>query len=278
MRNAHETVSHQLEALCGQTVQDFEVIVVDNGSTDDSASIVQSFQRRLPGLRLITANDGAGVSFARNRGVQAALAANILLCDSDDVVDRGWVAAMTLGLQQSDIVGGRLDVTALNSQQVRSMAAAPPATALPSAMKYLPYATGANMGFRRTVFDALSGFDEAYVGGHEEVSFAWRAQKAGFSIEFVPDAIVNYRLRGTLKGVMRQRFGYGRSYAQMYSRHQDEPIPRASVRHEVKVIGEFVLNGPSDMASGRGAEWVTGAAWTAGRWYGAVKYRVRPPL
>lgn len=278
MRNACSTVRDQMVALSQQTTGDFEVVVVDNGSTDESVRIVREFKCRLPALTVVNACEGSGVSFARNSGISAARAAHILLCDADDVVSSGWVESMALGLTQFDIVGGTLDVSGLNPDRVRAMPPAPPDGALPRSMKYRPYATGANMGFKRGVFDALGGFDESYVGGHEEVSFAWRAQGRGYTIGFVPEAIVGYRLRTGLIAMVKQRFGYGRSYAQMYAQHQDEPIPRASARHEIKVIGQFALTGPREVLLGRGSQWVIGASWTAGRWYGGVKYRVRPPL
>jgi GT2 family glycosyltransferase len=145
-------------------------------------------------------------------------------------------------------------------------------------MRYRPYATGANLGVRRDVWEALGGFDESYVGGHEEVDFAWRAQDRGYTIAFVPEAVVDYRLRHSLRSMMRQRFGYGRSYAQLYSRFRGSPIPRARARHEVKVIGGFLVRGPGALLTSGRDEWLTGLAWTLGRWRGGLAYRVRPPL
>ena len=145
-------------------------------------------------------------------------------------------------------------------------------------MRFLPYAIGACLGVRRAVWAALGGFEEGYRGGHEEVDFAWRAQLAGHRIAFAPTAVVDYRLRTTVGAVARQRFGYGRSYAQLYARFRAEAIPRTSARHEVKVVSGFVLSAPGEFRAGRWPLWVAGAAWTLGRWRGGLEHRVRSPL
>jgi GT2 family glycosyltransferase len=277
--NAAYTLGAQLGALAAQQARrPFEVLVVDNVSTDGTAAVAWSYAGRVPGLRVVDAAGGRGVAYARNAGVREAAGAVVLFCDSDDEVRDGWVEAMTRALDDADLVGGPLEVARINAPDVVAAVPTPPVDRLPTAMRYLPYATGANLGVRKNVWEALGGFDETYVGGHEEVDFAWRAQFRGFSLAFVPDAVVDYRLRGSLRSMLRQRFGYGRSYAQLYSRFRESPIPRARARHEVKVIGGFLLGGPRSLLSARRTEWLAGLAWTLGRWRGGLAYRVRPPL
>lgn len=277
--NGAPTLGAQLDALAEQAADvDFEVIVVDNNSTDATPAVVAAHADRVPGLRLEPAHAGAGVSYARNSGTHAARGEFILYCDCDDVVRPGWVRAMTEALEDADLVGGVLDVTQINPPSVLKLSGGPPADSLPVAMRYLPYAVGANLGVRRSLWEELGGFDESYVGGHEEVDFAWRAQEAGRRIAFVPEAVIDYRLRGSVRSVLRQRFYYGRSYAQLYSRFQDAPIPRASARHEVRTVAMLVAQGPRRVVQGSGHRWLSSLAWTAGRWRGGRVYGVRAPL
>ena len=277
--NAAATLGDQLDALAAQETEDpFEVVVVDNASTDDTADVAASYAGRLPGLRVVAARSGRGVAYARNAGVRAAAGGLILFCDADDVVRPGWVVAMSAALQRDDLVGGAVDVSRINDAAQVASVPLPPMDRLPTTMRYRSYATGANLGVRRGVWEALDGFDETYVGGHEEVDFAWRAQDRGFTIGFVPEAVVDYRLRDSLRSMMRQRFGYGRSYAQLYSRFRLAPIQRARARHEVKVTGMFLARGPRALVTSGRDEWLTGLAWTLGRWRGGLAYRVRPPL
>lgn len=79
--NKRETIARALRSVLGQTVQDFEVVVVDDGSTDGSADIVLSFAE--PRIRIIT-QPNSGVSAARNRGIREASSEMIAFLDADD--------------------------------------------------------------------------------------------------------------------------------------------------------------------------------------------------
>lgn len=277
--NAQATLGAQLEALATQVVRrPFEVIVVDNQSTDATAQVAHGFADRFAHLRVVTASAGAGVAYARNFGTALASGDRVVYCQADDIVRPGWLQAMSVALDSADLVGGVLDVRQINSAYVQSLSWHPTMTELPTTMRYLAYATGASLGVRLSVWRELNGFDETFIGGHEEVDFAWRAQLAGHTIGFAPEAVIDYRLRGSVKGVMKQRYGYGRSYAQLYSRFTDQPIRRLSLKHEVKVIGTFLISGPRECLAGRGNQWLAGLAWTAGRWRGNFAYGVRCPL
>jgi GT2 family glycosyltransferase len=279
VHNGAATLATQLDALVAQLCDlAFDIVVVDNNSTDDTAAVAAACARHVPTLQVIRATEGASVAYARNAGAREASTDAVLFCDADDVVRPGWVAAMARGLADHDIVGGRLDVTRVNSPGVQSWTAHPPDDALATAMKWRPYATGANMGVRVSAWRELGGFDESFVGGHEEVDFAWRALDLGRSLGFVPDAVVDYRMRSDLLGVWRQRFSYGRTYAQLYARHRGAGIARSSVRHEVKVIGLFLASVVREVSTGHGTRWLAGLAWTLGRYRGDLAYRVRCPL
>jgi GT2 family glycosyltransferase len=279
VHNGASTLAGQLDALTAQLDEaDFEVVVVDNRSTDATAEVALTYAARFPSVRLVRAGQGASVAYARNAGAAAATGDLLLFCDADDVVRPGWVRAMASALVAADLVGGRLDVTRINTPEVQSWTWHPPDDALAVSMKYLPYATGANLGVRRSVWSELDGFDETFVGGHEEVDFAWRAQGAGYTIAFVPDSVVDYRLRADRRGVYRQRFSYGRTYAQLYQRFRDHPIPRHSWKREAWVVAGFLLSGPREAARGHRTRWVAGVAWTLGRYRGDLAYRVRCPL
>ena len=279
VHNGVATLAGQLDALTAQ-LDDlaFEVVVVDNRSTDGTAELAGRYADRFATVRVHRAVDGASVAYARNAGAAVATGDVLLFCDADDLVRPGWVRAMAEGLVDADIVGGRLDVTRVNSAEVQSWSWHPPDDGLATAMRYWPYATGANLGVRRSVWSALGGFDEEYVGGHEEVDFAWRAQEAGHTLAFVPGSVVDYRLRDDRRGVYRQRFRYGYTYAQLYRRFRHHPIPRHSWKREAWVVAGFLLSGPRELVGKGRTRWLAGLAWTLGRYRGDLAYRVRCPL
>ena len=209
-RDAASTIEHQLAALAAQDFAgSWEIVAVDNGSTDGTADIVRSWRDRLPHLRVVPALDRAGVAHARKVGARAAAGLFVLFCDADDEVDAGWVRAMTAALQTCDHAGGLVDDVALNPPDVRACYPARRRDALQVAIELLPYAPGCNCGVRREVVDALGGWDESYDAGGNDVEFSLRVQLAGFRLCWVPDAVVRYRLRPTRRGVAARAFRDG---------------------------------------------------------------------
>jgi len=94
--NAADTIAAQLEALAGQCWSEpWEVIVSDNGSTDESSRIVERYIARLPGLRVVDSSDQRGPARARNIGALAAATGDaFLFCDAGDEVVPEWLTAM----------------------------------------------------------------------------------------------------------------------------------------------------------------------------------------
>jgi GT2 family glycosyltransferase len=277
VRDAADLVAHQLAALQAQTYADFEVVVADNGSTDHTVETVHRAAGSLR-LRVVDASQRPGVSHARNVGARHATAAKILFCDADDVAYPGWVAGLAAALDEADLVGGHLEVTGVNPPRVLGWSGSPTHKGLPVTMRYLPYAVGANLGLRRAVLDCVGEFDESYVGGHEEVDLAWKAQHAGMRLGFAPDAVIHYRLRGSLRGMARQRYWYGRSYAQLYRAFRGSGVTPTPLRRELRFYVMLVRSLPRDVRHGRFGFWLGTAAWTMGRLAGDFRFRVRCPL
>lgn len=269
----------QLDALAGQVAAPpFEVVLADNGSTDNTREIGLSYTDRLD-LRVVDASQRVGVAHARNTGARAARGEFVVFCDADDMVSNRWVAEMTRSLQESDLVGGPLEFTTLSEPGAAHLRYQPPWDDLPVSMHYLPYANGGNLGIRRGVLEELGGFDTTFVRGHEEVDLAWRAQHSGFRIGFSPRAVAHIRHRGTLKGTLSQTFHYGRTHSQLFSRHKAAPIPRTPWRREARTYAILLRQGArAALHREPMGGWLTTMAWTVGRLYGDVKYRVRAPL
>jgi len=153
-------------------------------------------------------------------GVHASVGEYVLLCDADDIVSTSWVREMSAALASHDLVGGRLDYTRLNSPFIQGTRGHASVDELPTIFGALPYAIGANAGFRRSVFDAIAGFDESFATGADEVDFCWRAQYEGFTISFAESAVVHYRLKDRLRSLARQSYFYALGNAHLYAKHR----------------------------------------------------------
>lgn len=228
VRNGASTILDQLRALADQRAPvNFEIIISDNGSADDLQSVLKEASQQWPSLaiRYIDSSAKRGVSYARNAGARMARAQRIAFCDSDDVVCPDWVRAMSDGLERYDGVGGALDERSLNGEDPPVYEIAK--NSLPTGLDFLPYPIGANCGVRYEAWEKLNGFDEGFLHGAEEVDFFWRLQLAGYSLGFVPDAIVAYRHPHSLRTTVRRSFRYGIGSCQLAAAHR-EHIPRES--------------------------------------------------
>lgn len=277
VRNGADVIGIELEALRNQTISDFEVIISDNGSTDGTRDAALAWLDRLPHLRIVDSSQRTGVSHARNVGALAARTDKVMFCDSDDVACPEWVESLARGLDTYDIVGGVLDTRQLNPASIHSLVGEFNVTELPTALRYLPYAYGGNMGVRKDVLEALDGFDTSYRGGHEEVDFCWRAQEAGYTIGLAPAAVLHYRLKDDLRGMMRQRYWFGRSSAQLQARFRRPGMPPLTLRRQVRVLGSTILELPSALWNRRLRSWLVGMSWSFGRLVGRQLY-VRAPI
>lgn len=227
VRNGASTIGAQLEALSMQEAPfPWEVLVVDNGSTDDSAEGALAWRGVLPSLRVVDASTRPGVAHARNRGSSVARGRFLAFCDSDDVVWPTWVREMRLALEDYDIVGGRIDEEALNDERTRGVRTTGQQTGLPFSHGFLPYAVGANFAVRTEVLRAIGGWNEKYTHAGDDIEFCWRATLAGFRLGFAPNAVVSYRFRTDPAGVRHQFFSYGVAQVMLYDEFRDRgPIP-----------------------------------------------------
>ncbi|MCT9625603.1 polysaccharide pyruvyl transferase family protein [Pseudarthrobacter equi] len=202
--------------------QDFagnvEIVVSCNREILSESELVSGSLPNNFNLRIIDSSAVVGPSHARNMGWRDTSAAKIVFCDADDEVDRRWLQSMSDALDTAELVGGRLDYSALND--ARDAAWHYQTTkGLPRKFRHLTFAPSSNLGTLRAVLEQLHGFDEDLRYG-EDIDFCWRAQYAGFSMAYSPDAVVAYRLRSGLRNVWNQAFNYGASDAALLSKHK----------------------------------------------------------
>jgi glycosyltransferase involved in cell wall biosynthesis len=214
VRNGARLIGAQLDALAGQAFNgDWELIVVDNGSTDNTEDIVARWCHRLP-VRLLHL-ERAGANTARNAGASTAIASRLAFLDHDDVAAPGWLDAMNRALDEHPLVGGRLDYERLNTPLAVAAHAQKLAVSNLPLYRGAPHAMGCNMGCQRAAFDEIGGFDPAMSRGADEIDFFFRAHQLGIEASFAPDATVAYRLRTSSRECRTQMHNYAVGDAQL---------------------------------------------------------------
>ncbi len=275
VRNGGETLGAQLRALAEaeRPPCPFEVVVADNGSTDDTAEVALTYANRFP-VRVVDASRGPGTNIARNEGVAAAQGEWIVLCDADDEVDARWLVVMTSALTAGhQLVAGPIDYRRLNAPGARAWRGADRAGAV-TVLDFLPAGHTANLGFTRALFDAIGGFDERFSGAGDDTEFCWRAQLAGFALHVQADAIVHYRLRGSLRDHFRQAIVYGDAEAGLYRRFADKGLRRRSLNTVGHDLWWLTTRLPFVWTRARWGAWLRRLGNEVGRIRGAVRYRV----
>jgi GT2 family glycosyltransferase len=269
VRNGLPWLVDQLEALVDQQgAGPFEIIVVDNGSTDASAAAAAAWASRDDRIRVVDGASLSGAPAARNAGAGEARGDVLAFCDADDVVGAGWLSACTAALDGADVVAGLFDFWSLNGS-----APMDPAPASMRQLPFLPAGLSANLAVRRGAFEEVGGFAEDLATG-EDVDLCWRLQLAGFRFATAPGAVVAKRDRTGFVDVFKQAAAYGRGAPVLYRRHRAAGAGRnlgGAVRSWLWLVAHL----PALLTPGPGrTEWARGAGMRTGRLVGSVRQRV----
>ena len=206
VRNGERTIAGCVESILRADIPDEgrEIIVVDNGSTDRTARVLE----RYPIVRV--REPRRGPSHARNRGVEASRGDILTFIDADCVATIGWLRALTAPFADPGISGVAGEVVAYPPRTAaeRYAAARRPRWQHAALHSARPYVVTANVAFRRSTFTALGGFDPRFITG-EDQEFAWRYFRAGYALRYCAEAVVFHRHRDTAWRLFRQQVGWG---------------------------------------------------------------------
>ena len=275
--NGAATLPFTLESLARQTFTgEMEVVVADNGSTDGTPGLVAGWTDRLEALRVVAASTQRGRNHAANAGADAVRGDFIVFCDADDVPDQKWVEEMAAAAGRADLVGGRLEYSMLaDPAKTDHAGAAILVDDLPKPLGFLPYAGGGNLGIWVDAFRHVGGFGGRYTSGAEDVDLCWRAQLAGYSLRFAPAAVVSYRPRARVRGVVKQAYRYGATWPQLFRDYRNSGMRRRNVAFAILTWGWLLLATPTLLLSRhRRVVWLRRAAQQYGRLVASIRYRV----
>jgi glycosyltransferase involved in cell wall biosynthesis len=274
VRNPGVHFSSALESLTQQSSEEsWEVIVVQNERSDAASKIASAFLGRLP-LRVISANERTGPSYARNAGALAAAGDKFLFVDADDEVAPGYVAAMSAALDSHAFVTSRVDSVSLNPEWVRDSHGPPwQQNEIVTFFNFMP-GTGNNIGLRREVFERVGPFPEDFVAS-EDIAFSWRYQlTTGDTIHLVRDALYRYRYRESLQALYIQGRKWGASNVLLYRQFRHLGMPGRTMREAQTEWTEIVLGLVKARTKRDMAACAVRLGYCVGRLIGSAKYRM----
>jgi len=215
--NAERTMDACLASLEKLNYPNYEVIVVNDGSTDSTREICERYDY----IRLIN-QDNQGLSAARNVGLSAARGEIIAYTDADCMADQDWLTYLVARFQFSDFaaVGGP-NLPPPDDSLVPSCVAVSPGAPTHVLLddEVAEHIPGCNMAFRRDALEAIDGFDPVFRAAGDDVDLCWRLQNKGYKIGFCPSAVVWHFRRNTVRDYLKQQRGYGKAEALLYFKH-----------------------------------------------------------
>jgi glycosyltransferase involved in cell wall biosynthesis len=208
--NGEPTIRDTLEGLSALEYPNYEVIVVNDGSTDATAKIAAEYDFRL------ISTENRGLSNARNTGWQEATGDIVAYTDDDAWPDPHWLHYLAHTFMTTDYVGvGGPNIPPPGDGPIGDCVANAPGGPVhvlvsDTEAEHIP---GCNMAFRREALAAIDGFDPQYRAAGDDVDLCWRLQERGGRIGFHACAVVWHHRRNSVKTYWKQQQGYGKAEA-----------------------------------------------------------------
>ena len=211
--NGSRTIGECLDGLARLQYPRYEVLVVDDGSTDGTAEVVREHSQ----VRLIR-TPNQGLSNARNTGMRAARHEVVAYIDDDAVPDPQWLTYLAESLMRGDQAGaGGPNVPPGDCGAVADAVAMAPGGPVHVLLtdRVAEHIPGCNMAFRKDRLEAIGGFDPQFRIAGDDVDVCWRLQERGWTLGFNPAAMVWHRRRDTVRRYWKQQVNYGRAEADL---------------------------------------------------------------
>lgn len=217
--NGARTLGTCLESLARLHYPDYEVIVVDDGSTDSVSQIAAQF----PAVRYVR-QANHGLSVARNTGIAAATGEIVAFTDDDCRADADWLYHLV-----GDLLGGSwIGIGGPNLLPPEDSPVAAAVLVSPGGPAHVmlddrvaEHVPGCNMAFWKWALEEIGGFDPVFRKAGDDVDVCWRLQKRGYQIGFSPAGFVWHHRRSTVRAYLRQQAGYGEAEALLARKHPE---------------------------------------------------------
>lgn len=222
--NAAKTLDDCLKSLTKLNYPNYEVIVVNDGSIDESGAIIE----RYPFRAITTSNQGVGA--ARNQGIEAATGEIVAFIDSDATADPDWLSFLVATFLKADVVGvGGPNLVPEEDNWVAKCVYRSPGgpTQVMLDDQSAEHIPGCNMAFWKWALQEINGFDPIFTAAGDDVDICWRILERNYRIGFSSSAVVWHHRRPSAKAYWRQQVGYGKSEALLERKHPNKFNPWA---------------------------------------------------
>ena len=217
--NGSRTIRECLQSLAKVDYPDFEVIVVDDGSTDATPQIVREHD-----VRLIR-TENRGLSSARNTGLEAATGEIVAYIDDDAYADVHWLKYLAATFRTTDHAGvGGPNLAPPGDGAIADCVANAPGGPVHVLLsdREAEHIPGCNMAFRKTHLATIGGFDPRFRVAGDDVDVCWRLREHGWTLGFHAAAVVWHHRRNSVRTYWKQQRGYGKAEALLQHKWPDK--------------------------------------------------------
>jgi len=211
----------------------YEIIIVDNNSTDTTLEIVKKYPVKL-------FHDGKQSSYAaRNLGIKNAKGEIVAFTDADCIVDKMWLEQMVKNFEDETTAGVGGEILAYNPKNIvehyldkSDILSQKSSFDCKFVNLKMPFIATANAAYKMEILNEIGAFDDSFTSGGD-VDLAWRITFKGYRIVYEPKALVYHRHRRTLYGLLKQVFRYGKGHAKLFKKHNLV----FSKRYKIDILG-----------------------------------------
>lgn len=234
--NGEKTIEECITSLLNQKYPKdrYEIIIVDNNSTDNTAQIIQRYP-----VRYLKEEKIKSSYAARNKGVKNAKGEILAFTDADCIASDKWLKEGVKSFDEEKVgcVAGKIKGYLPNSEVEKYLIEK---NVLSQEITlnhfFLPFPQTANVFYRKDVFAKIGFFEERWVSGGD-ADFAWRMQiETSYRIKFSPEAIIFHKHRSTAKAMFVQRIKWGKGSVLLYKKYKNK-MPRWGIKNTYK---EFI--------------------------------------
>jgi glycosyltransferase involved in cell wall biosynthesis len=224
--NRPQEIDELLFTLVQQGYPEFEVLVIEDGSTNSAGKIVESYRDKLNLRYFFKPNEGQG--FSRNFGFERAKGDYFIVFDSDCLIPANYLQLVNdyLSLHKLDAYGGpdaaHVSFTPIQKAISYSMTSPLTTGGIRGNKKHIGqfHPRSFNMGVSREVWEAVGGYKLTRLG--EDIEYSIRIQRAGFKIGLIPEAIVYHKRRTDFSQFYKQLHFFGRARINIYKHFPSE--------------------------------------------------------
>ena len=210
-----------LDSLAALEFNQYHVIVVDNGSTDDTRNVIDSQVHDNNNFELIVENEFQGSYAARIRGIEHSQSKVLAFLDADETVDADWLGAALTAMERQDVnyLGCNVEIT-LPKDILMGRYNAHTGFPVRQYLEEQNYAPTCALLVRRGVFEDVGPFDARLISGGDR-EFGERVHEAGYDQGYAEDATVYHPARTSFKSLAKKNFRVGRGFCQKQRYYPD---------------------------------------------------------